>query len=151
MTTAFETEPCSRCGGSGRHSYNQIHGDRCYGCHGTGKRLTKRGRVAREMLYKYQSRRVDMIKVGNFILHSAGIYTPKKWCRVDAIAPDALNPGYLKLTIGDSGLLIGKGAYIRVAESKAAITADVQAAVDYQNTLTKAGKPAKRNTTRSKA
>jgi len=28
---------CSRCGGSGRYSYNQTDGDRCYGCNGTGK------------------------------------------------------------------------------------------------------------------
>lgn len=27
---------CSRCGGSGRYSFNQIDGDRCYGCNGQG-------------------------------------------------------------------------------------------------------------------
>lgn len=36
---------CSRCGGSGRFSHNQIDGDRCYGCNGKGEtlpRLTKK-------------------------------------------------------------------------------------------------------------
>ena len=33
----FPTTECGRCGGSGRYSYNQIDGDRCYGCGGTGK------------------------------------------------------------------------------------------------------------------
>ena len=28
---------CGRCGGSGRFSFNQIDGDRCYGCGGGGK------------------------------------------------------------------------------------------------------------------
>lgn len=28
---------CSRCGGSGHYSYNQMDGTRCYGCSGTGK------------------------------------------------------------------------------------------------------------------
>lgn len=28
---------CSRCGGSGKFSYNQQDGDRCYGCNGHGK------------------------------------------------------------------------------------------------------------------
>jgi hypothetical protein len=28
---------CSRCGGCGRYSFNQIDGDRCYGCGGSGK------------------------------------------------------------------------------------------------------------------
>lgn len=27
---------CSRCGGSGNYSFNQIDGSRCYGCNGTG-------------------------------------------------------------------------------------------------------------------
>lgn len=27
---------CGRCGGSGRYSFNQIDGDRCYGCNGKG-------------------------------------------------------------------------------------------------------------------
>lgn len=30
---------CSRCGGSGHFSYNQIHGTMCYGCNGRGKAL----------------------------------------------------------------------------------------------------------------
>lgn len=28
---------CTRCGGSGHYSYNQMDGTRCYGCNGTGK------------------------------------------------------------------------------------------------------------------
>lgn len=47
-TIKYETEVCGRCGGSGRYSYNQMDGDRCYGCGGSGNRLTKRGRAARE-------------------------------------------------------------------------------------------------------
>lgn len=30
---------CGRCGGSGRYSYNQMHGSRCYGCSGVGSQL----------------------------------------------------------------------------------------------------------------
>lgn len=34
---------CSRCGGSGQYSFNQIDGSRCYGCNGSGHRApTKR-------------------------------------------------------------------------------------------------------------
>ncbi len=32
---------CGRCAGSGRHSFNQIDGDRCYGCNGCGKVVRK--------------------------------------------------------------------------------------------------------------
>jgi hypothetical protein len=33
------TKVCSRCGGTGRFSYNQIDGDRCYGCSGLERQL----------------------------------------------------------------------------------------------------------------
>jgi hypothetical protein len=48
MAIEYEKEPCGRCGGSGHYSYNQINGTRCFGCGGSGERLTKRGRAARE-------------------------------------------------------------------------------------------------------
>lgn len=32
---------CSRCGGSGKFSFNQIHGDTCYGCGGNGLTMPK--------------------------------------------------------------------------------------------------------------
>lgn len=28
---------CNRCGGSGRYSYNPVHGTTCYGCNGAGR------------------------------------------------------------------------------------------------------------------
>jgi hypothetical protein len=43
----YEKETCGRCGGSGRYSFNQIDGDRCYGCGGSGQRLSKRGKAAK--------------------------------------------------------------------------------------------------------
>ena len=33
----FNTQACRRCGGTGRHSYNAMHGDVCYGCSGKGR------------------------------------------------------------------------------------------------------------------
>jgi hypothetical protein len=32
----FPIRPCTRCGGSGTHSYNSRDGNRCYGCSGSG-------------------------------------------------------------------------------------------------------------------
>lgn len=45
--TIFETETCTRCGGSGHYSFCEMYGTTCFGCHGAGKKLTKRGRAAR--------------------------------------------------------------------------------------------------------
>lgn len=52
MATPFETEPCRRCGGSGTHSYCSMWGTTCFDCGstpgvpGSGRRLTKRGKAA---------------------------------------------------------------------------------------------------------
>jgi hypothetical protein len=35
------TDTCSRCGGCGQYSYNQLHGSVCYGCGGKGYALAK--------------------------------------------------------------------------------------------------------------
>jgi hypothetical protein len=37
-------ETCGRCGGCGRYSYNQMHGDMCYGCRGYGTVMPKPSR-----------------------------------------------------------------------------------------------------------
>lgn len=42
----FETTKCSRCMGSGHYSRCEMYGTTCFGCHGTGKVLSKRGRAA---------------------------------------------------------------------------------------------------------
>jgi hypothetical protein len=38
VTTVYT---CSRCAGTGRFSFNLMHGTKCYGCNGTGKQKTK--------------------------------------------------------------------------------------------------------------
>jgi len=41
LTDIFESTECSRCGGSGEYSFNQLDGTRCYGCNGSGRQWTK--------------------------------------------------------------------------------------------------------------
>ncbi len=36
-----QTYTCTRCNGTGRYSFNMMHGTKCYGCNGTGKQLTR--------------------------------------------------------------------------------------------------------------
>lgn len=33
----YQVVTCRRCGGEGRHSFNLVHADMCYGCGGTGR------------------------------------------------------------------------------------------------------------------
>lgn len=63
----FESEPCPRCGGTGHHSYNRIHGTKCYGCGGAGVRLTKRGRAAQDFHTRQTTKRAFDVRVGDRI------------------------------------------------------------------------------------
>lgn len=47
MKILYKTKTCGRCGGSGSYSWNAMHGSVCYGCNGTGKKLTPLGVKAR--------------------------------------------------------------------------------------------------------
>ena len=43
-TLTYDKETCGRCGGTGQHSFNLRHGSVCYGCTGSGQRLTRAGK-----------------------------------------------------------------------------------------------------------
>jgi len=61
MTTTknflFENTPCTRCGGSGHYSWNQMTGSRCFKCNGAGVTLTKRGAAAQSYYRLLMSKR----------------------------------------------------------------------------------------------
>jgi hypothetical protein len=42
----FPLQHCGRCGGTGRYSYNAIHGSKCFGCGGTGWKIARRAASA---------------------------------------------------------------------------------------------------------
>jgi hypothetical protein len=63
----FETETCGRCGGSGHYSYNMRDGTVCYGCGGSGRRLTKRGAVASVWLRERLTMDVTEVKPGDVV------------------------------------------------------------------------------------
>lgn len=65
LDDVLETEACGRCGGTGHYSYNQVDGTRCYGCGGSGRRYTKRGRAAREYWQWLQQTTVETVQVGD--------------------------------------------------------------------------------------
>lgn len=49
-TITFETETCSRCGGSGQYPSPMWQG-MCLGCNGTGRKLTRAGKVAHKRFH----------------------------------------------------------------------------------------------------
>lgn len=67
----YERKTCGRCGGSGRHSFCELHGDRCFGCGGTGIVLSAKGKRAKAALEGFLVARygkpADAVQVGDQI------------------------------------------------------------------------------------
>jgi len=63
--TRLETTTCTRCGGSGRYSYNMRDGDRCYGCGGRGVNYTKRANAARSLFIELRAQPLASFNTGD--------------------------------------------------------------------------------------
>lgn len=151
----FETKTCGRCGGTGKHSYNQVHGDMCYGCGGSGIVLSARGKEANNYFNESIYRSVDECVIGDLV-YERGISS--KWLVIDGINKDVTDT-YQVLDNGEKnycyiyiafkpnstrGQYYIKGTSIKSVKSVDEIKQKRQEALDYQDTLTKAGKPRKR-------
>lgn len=161
-TDRIETTECSRCCGTGRYSYNQMHGSRCYGCGGSGKAYTRRGREAARYLEALRSKPARDFAPGDLVRHD--MFTPggsiRTWITVTKVAPSTVRivtPGSADApgSNGDSVTIEGTGKHgnARIttgadkllrqgfdAETKQAQLAD---AIAYQATLTVKGKVSK--------
>lgn len=137
----FETYTCFRCQGSGRYSFNLMDGSVCYGCGGTGKKLTKRGAEAKRYLDQICTLPLEEIKVGDKVLWGGftnGGKSHKYWAvvtEVDAAAKTIR----VKSKYGESG---GNGF---ATARRQATPEQIAQAIEYQATLTKAGTPRKRS------
>lgn len=137
--TAFETETCSRCGGSGEYSYNQIDGTKCFGCGGNGQQYTPRGRQARQFYVKIMQKRAVDFAVGE--TYKDG--TDRCQRRIVAIGPDELNSGSIRIDSKGFCLVTGPDMLLQLVPTAEVRDAALKQALDFQATLTKAGKPRK--------
>lgn len=124
----FESETCSRCGGSGKHSRCAMYGDTCFRCAGAGRTLTKRGAAAAAHLRTLRSKRPEEIVVGDVVQIPGGGPFPARWETVD----EAWLARGLACGWGPEGL-------VRVRQSKEQSETTWAAALAYQASLTKAG------------
>lgn len=158
-STKFETEICSRCGGTGSYSYNQIDGSRCFKCHGQRLTYTARGRAAVLWFRERRSAPAGMLKVGDRInVPGIGKF------RIATIEPDTKSIGKslqpdgswkeyplgrmiqsapLPNGQGTLGLHCGDDHQVMRILPPAEHNALRAQALAYQDTLTKAGKPRK--------
>jgi hypothetical protein len=157
QATRIEVETCSRCYGSGRYSYNSIDGDRCYGCGGKGVRYTKRGAAAARFLDALRKVPASEIKVGDLI--EVDTIHRRYFARVTEVTPQPNAwrsrsgtdaewrdiHGVKFVVQSKSGeqthYIVAASAKVRKGFTAEEKQAQLQQALDYQATLTKAGKP----------
>lgn len=139
----FETQTCSRCGGSGNYSFNLMHGSRCYGCAGSGTVYTKRGKAARARFHDALKVEPAKVQPGWLVCWSDLTLSGKqKWVRVADVKVGA--DGAVTFTSQGGNTAGIKGGSIRAVESLAQRDAVLAEALAYQATLNpKTGKLAR--------
>lgn len=158
----FETTTCGRCGGSGHYSYCQRYGTKCFGCGGSGLKHTKRGAMAWALFNEsLKVRAGDLVPGVDSILFVGGEHLgPSKWFKVKQTGWNlsgcyGINKDGTRIDTFDilcEGFTSGghsPDTMIRKAWSAEEKTALRNAALDYQDTLTKAGTPRKKNSSKS--
>lgn len=138
----FEHETCTRCCGTGHYSYNSISGTKCFKCHGRKFSLTKRGRAAQDFLDELRKRPAAEIKVGDLVWFDMHYF---KCCtRVTEITQQGERIGiYGKRPKNGEGvgMVVFPNSPVSMGETAEQKEANRAAALAYQATLTKAGKP----------
>lgn len=134
----FENVECTRCGGSGEMPFT-VEGGRCFKCHGDGATLTKRGKVAQDYLESLRHRPANEIKVGDFVKFRSMFSTSFK-----AVLKIEKTKNGLRLELEGAAWELGEFDSIRVPFTKEEKKDHRALALQYQEKLTKAGKPRKR-------
>jgi hypothetical protein len=169
MGYLFEVQDCTRCNGTGRYSWCQMYGDRCFKCGGKKQILTKRGAAAQRFYNELSSVAAKDLKPGDIILDSGltnGGQVFDYWAVVVSVE-SAVQNGSFTTTEGGVTKTVDMSTipsvcitttHPKYGESSTICAADsvrqhrnaegkaerIKAALDYQATLTKLGKVAKR-------
>jgi hypothetical protein len=132
----FEYDTCGRCGGTGKHSYNQVSKDICFGCNGGGLILTKRGVEAQSYFRKLLEMPASDVCVGMRVAIFNRNITVKEIRTTD--------DGHLRLISSGSDNHTSPSSVLHIIPSKDQREEYIALALDYQKTLTKTGKISKR-------
>jgi hypothetical protein len=133
---AFETGTCSRCGGTGKYSWNAQHGDMCFKCLGKGKIYTKSGLSALKFYQESLMKNIEDIEVGNFMWEKGGWKEITKISKTEEIDNcwhfEFKNCRGFKIVFSDN-------LKIKVVANENERKELIEKAIEYQNSLTKKG------------
>lgn len=136
----FESACCTRCGGTGHYSFCTMYGTTCFKCGGAKRQLTKRGQVAANWERAQLKKPVHALQVGDKVKVPFGLGYKYRYETIQAIEPDTLQAGYLRLTLEHSVLVEPPNYCMTVLVTVARRRELRAAALDLQSTLTKTGK-----------
>lgn len=138
----LERETCSRCSGSGKHSYCQQYGDRCFKCLGKGVVLTKRGQAAADYLRTLRSCRADQLKPGDSFSYLCSFSGKNEKLTVESVTTK--QDGCIDISTDKLILLsISPNSLFQLNVNQETWSATLIQALEYQSTLTKSGTPRK--------
>lgn len=144
----YETETCTRCGGSGHYSYNEMWGSICFKCYGKKRSYTKRGAAAVKFANELREISVTEVSVGDRVYWGNG-------GRMTVAEISEPHPSGVKVMVGDHYVDCMKITITGQSGLKKAFSLKndplrrewtpemIQQVVDFQESLTKAGKPRK--------
>lgn len=156
MKTLFETETCSRCHGTGKHSFCETYRDTCFKCRGAKTVLTKRGYAAQQFYIDSCTVPVANVKVGDVIkvtsmTHGGGSFS----YRAQIVEVDVQEGAMTSITNGITtvyDMIVLRTEHPKYGSSSIGManTGTVRVyrpddserftlALEYQNSLTKAG------------
>lgn len=143
--TEWEKVDCSRCGGTGSYSYCSQYGTTCFKCGGQKQVLTARGAAAVAWLAEQRKTRISDLQVGMRV-KEFGYSKPLTILEIKVSGSQYMTPeGYKPYTdLVYASITCGhfpESTVEAVPASEEERVAQVRAAIAYQNTLTKAGKP----------
>src|SRR5687768_50193 len=79
MRIKYDTEECTRCGGTGHYSFNQITGTRCFKCQGRTTQLTRQARKVSDWMQAWAEQHLvvaaSTLEPGDRIVHHGAVWT----------------------------------------------------------------------------
>jgi len=151
MKTSFENTECSRCGGTGQYSYNQMTGTRCFKCNGGKNVYTKRGALAQRFYTALLSKPARDLVVGDRVRARFGGPLSGEWTAFGRVTELSVSDvGNVSFTVCNNSRLWGTVTFVHGGDALVRYhhTAKEKApklarALAFQASLTKSGKPTK--------
>lgn len=145
---SYDSETCTRCGGSGHYSYNRVDGTTCFKCKGSGAQLTPRGKAALAFADSLLNRKIEELAGEDRFQYLDAIRGRRySGCTAVEVASFSHRADGTPVPAFEVRSSSGKVVVVTSAGTKVRLhptPEQMDQIIAYQDSLTKAGKPRKR-------